>query len=309
MKHSSKKAIYAALAGNALIALTKFIAATVTGSSAMLSEGIHSCVDTGNQFLLLYGWKRAEKPPDAAFPFGYGKEVYFWSFVVAISIFSVGAGVSLYEGIQRLRAQVELSSPQLNFIVLAVALVFESGSWYIAWREFAKGKGDLGSWQAIRRGKDPSLFVVLFEDSAALLGLVVAFIGVLLTSLTGNTAYDAMASILIGVILASTAILLAYETKGLLIGESANREVIQGIREMSELRPEILRTNEVLTMHIGPHFILVNLSVEFQDSATAVDIEIAVAQLDREIKQTWPDVKRVFVEAESWVKPARSAGV
>jgi cation diffusion facilitator family transporter len=309
MKHSSKKAIYAALAGNALIALTKFVAAAVTGSSAMLSEGIHSCVDTGNQFLLLYGWKRAEKPPDADFPFGYGKEVYFWSFVVAILIFSVGAGVSLYEGVERLRAQGELTSPYINYIVLAIALLFEGGSWFIAWREFTKGQGNRSLWQAIRRGKDPSLFVVLFEDSAAMLGLAVAFLGVLLATLTGNMLYDAVASLLIGVILATTAMLLAYETKGLLIGESANREVIQGIRQLAELRPEILKTNEVLTMHVGPHFILVNLSVEFEDAATAVEIETAVAQLDREIKQTWPDVKRVFVEAESWAKPGRQAGV
>lgn len=307
MKHSPRKVIYAALAGNSLIALTKFIAAALTGSSAMLSEGIHSCVDTGNQILLLYGLKRSQKLPDEAFPFGYGKEIYFWSFVVAISIFSVGAGVSLYEGIQHLRAHAELTSPYLNYIVLAIAFVFESGAWYIALREFAKVKGQRGYWEAIRRGKDPAMFVVLFEDSAAMLGILVAFIGVLLTTLTGNAVFDASASILIGVILAATAILLALETKGLLIGESASHEVIRGIREVAKARPEILRTNEVLTMHVGPHYILVNLSVEFKDEATAVEIEHAVAQLDSEIKQAWPDVKRVFVEAESWLRPASQA--
>jgi cation diffusion facilitator family transporter len=301
-EHASRKVIYAALIGNSLIAVTKFIAAALTGSSAMLSEGIHSTVDTGNQLLLLYGLKRARRPADEDFPFGYGKEVYFWSFVVAILIFSVGAGISLYEGIQHLRHPSEMASPHINYIVLGFALLFESAAWYIAWREFSQARGKRGYLEAIRHGKDPSLFVVLFEDSAAMLGILVAFGGVWLTALTGSHIYDAVASILIGVILALTAAWLAYETKGLLIGESADREVVRGIRELAQAHPRILRTNEVLTMHIGPRYILVNLSVEFRDEATAVEIEQVVAGLDRQIKQRWPRVRRIFVEAESWVR-------
>jgi cation diffusion facilitator family transporter len=300
--HASKKVIYAALAGNALIAATKFTAAVLTGSSAMLSEGIHSTVDTGNQVLLLYGLKRAAKPADEQFPFGHGKEVYFWSFVVAIMIFAVGAGVSLYEGILHLSRHSELTSPLLNYIVLGIAFVFEAAAWYIALGEFTIVKGRRGYWEAIHRGKDPSLFVVLFEDTAAMLGILVAFAGVALTAVTGNAVYDAVASIIIGLILGLTAALLAYETKGLLIGESANREVVQGIRELAADFPDMLRVNEVLTMHMGPEYILVNLSVDFEDSATTVELERQISQLDRRIKQRFPRVKRVFVEAEPWMK-------
>lgn len=304
MNHSSKKVIYAALAGNALIALTKFGAAALTGSSAMLSEGIHSAVDTGNQFLLLHGLRRASKPADDLFPFGYGKEIYFWSFAVAILIFALGAGISLYEGILHLYRHAELTSPSVNYIVLAIAFVFEGIAWGIALREFNKAKGKRGYWEAIKHGKDPSLFIVLFEDSAAMLGIIAAFIGVLLTSVTGNALFDALASIVIGVILGVTAIMLAAETKGLLIGESANREVIKCIRRLALDVPEILQINEVLTMHIGPNYILVNLSVEFSDETTAVEIEKVVAGLDYAIKAECPNVKRLFVEAESWVKQA-----
>lgn len=302
MSHASKKVIYAALAGNTLIALTKFTAAALTGSSAMLSEGIHSAVDTGNQVLLLYGLKSAARPADEEYPFGHGKEVYFWSFVVAILIFGLGAGVSLYEGINHLRTHVELTSPYLNYIVLSIAFVFEAGAWTIALREFSQVKGRRGYWEAIRRGKDPSMFVVLFEDSAAMLGILVAFAGVALTAATGDPLYDAAASIVIGLILGTTAALLAYETKGLLIGESANREVVQGIRELACEYPAVERVNEVLTMHMGPEYILVNLSIDFVDRASTGEIERLVAELDQRIKERYPAVQRVFVEAESWVK-------
>jgi len=302
MSHGSYKVIYAALAGNTLIAVIKFAAAAFTGSSAMLSEGIHSAVDTGNQLLLLLGLKRARKPADESFPFGHGKEVYFWSFVVAILIFSVGAGVSVYEGISHLKSPSEFHSPHINYIVLALAFIFEGVAWLIALREFRRSKGKRGYWEAITHGKDPALFIVLFEDTAALLGIVVAFFGVWLTALTANPRFDAIASICIGLILGGTAILLASETKGLLIGESANKEVVRGIRGIAQGLPEILRVNEVLTMHMGPRFVLANLSVEFRDEATAPDIERVVARLDRQIKEEYPFVKRVFVEAETWIK-------
>jgi len=299
MSGASKKVIYAALLGNALVATTKFIAAALTGSSAMLSEGIHSVVDTGNQLLLLLGLHRAKKPADDRFPFGHGKEVYFWSFVVALLIFAVGAGVSVYEGIHHLLHPEPIKSPYINYIVLSLAMLFEGAALYFALTEFSRAKGKWGYLEAVSKGKDPTTFVVLFEDSAALLGLLVAFLGVFLSQVTGNLIYDGLASIVIGLILGGTAIWLAYETKSLLIGESANLKVVAGIRQILAEYSQIGDVNEVLTMHMGPQFILVNLSVDFRDSVTAGELEETIARLDTQIKATWPNVKRVFVEAEA----------
>ncbi len=299
MAKPSKKVILAALIGNTLIAITKFIAAAITGSAAMFSEGIHSLVDTGNQFLLLHGLRRAKKQPDEQFPFGHGKEIYFWSFVVAILIFAVGAGISLFKGIQHILHPHQIENFSINYIVLALAMVFEGGAWYFAFTEFKKTKGKWGYLEAVQRGKDPSLFVVLFEDSAAMLGLAVAFVGILLNQVTGMHIFDGIASILIGVILGSTAIWLAYETKGLLIGESANKRIVDRIRGIAQSYKEIQKVYEVLTMHMGPDFILVNISVKFVSKIHTGDIESTIARLDREIKQTFPTVKRVFVEAET----------
>ena len=295
---SSKKVIYAALVGNGLIAVTKFIAFGMTGSSAMLSEGVHSVVDTGNQGLLLYGLQRSKMPADDEYPFGHGKEVYFWSFIVAILIFAVGAGVSIYNGVHHLLHPVAIQSPNLNYMVLALAMVFEGAAWYFAFSEFTKAKGKWGYLKAVQRGKDPSMFVVLFEDSAAMLGIIVAFAGIFLSQITANPYYDGIASIIIGLILAATAAWLAYETKGLLIGESANKEVIQGIRKIAQSYGNIRHVNEILTLHMGPDFILLNLSVDFDNAASAGDVETSIARLDQEIKQAYPKIKRIFVEAE-----------
>ncbi len=300
MSHAaSKRVIYAALAGNLLIAVTKFVAAFVTGSSAMLSEGIHSTVDTGNQALLLYGIHRSKRPPDDTFPFGYGKEVYFWSFVVALLIFALGSGVSIYEGIHRLSHPAEMKNPTLSYWVLGLSFVFEGGSWLFALKEFSKVKGRWGYLEAVHRGKNPPMFMVLFEDSAATLGLVIAFFGVWLGHRTGNMAYDGWASILIGGLLGATAFWLAVETKSLLIGESALPEVVRGIRALAAGFPEIEHVNEVLTLHMGPEYILVNLSVDFVDSIPAGRVEEVIQELDRLIKERYPLVKRVFVEAEA----------
>jgi cation diffusion facilitator family transporter len=298
MASGSKKVIIAALVGNTLIAITKFAAALVTGSSAMLSEGIHSLVDTGNQILLLYGLKQAKKPPDETFPFGHGKEVYFWSFIVAILIFALGGGISVYEGILHLQHPRAISNPLINYIVLGLAMLFEGAAWYFAFREFSRSKGKWGYLEAIHRAKDPSVFVVLFEDSAAMLGLLVAFAGVALVQTTGVLYFDGAASILIGLILIGTAIWLAYETKGLLIGESANRPVIKAIREILQANALVEHVNEVLTMHMGPDYILATISVDFRDEATANDLELAVAEIDRTIKNQYPQIKRIFIEAE-----------
>lgn len=297
--NASTKVIFAALAGNLAISVTKFIAAFMTGSSAMLSEGIHSLVDTGNQILLLYGLKKARRPADEAFPFGHGKEVYFWSFVVAILIFAVGAGVSVYEGIRHVMHPVAIENPMVNYIVLALALIFEGAAWFFALKEFSKVKGKRSYVEAVHRGKDPSMFVVLFEDSAAILGLLVALAGICLAQVTGNPLYDGLASIFIGCILGATAIWLAVETKSLLIGEGANREVVNAIRKTALSFDEVDAVNELLTMHMGPDFILVNISIRFKRGQLTREIESVVADIDAAIKAEVPEVKRVFVEAES----------
>ena len=299
MASGSKKVIYAALAGNALISVTKFIAATLTGSSAMFSEAIHSVVDTGNQVLLLWGLRRSKKPPDERFPFGHGKEIYFWSFIVAILIFAVGAGISVYEGIKHLFHPRPVENALISYIVLGFAMVFEGAAWLFAWKEFTKVKGRFGTIQAVQRGKDPSLFVVLFEDTAAMAGLVVAFLGIFLGQVTGNLYFDGAASVLIGLILGGTAIWLAYETHGLLIGEGAHPEVLEAIRQIVRRHHIIQHVNEVATMHMGPEYILVNLSVDFRSEASSDDVESVVRALDGELKAALPRVKRVFVEAEA----------
>lgn len=298
--HGTRIVIYAALAGNGLIAITKFVASAITGSSAMFSEAIHSVVDTGNQVLMLYGLKRADQPADARHPFGYSMELYFWTFVVAILIFSLGAGFSIYEGVSKLADPHPIEKPFVNYIVLGVAMVFEGAAWMVAFREFRKTKGTLGYIKAVQRSKDPTVFTVLFEDSAAMLGLIAALIGVGLTQITGNPVFDAIASIAIGIILACTAALLSYESKGLLIGEAARPAVIGNIRKLVNKREGIISINELLTMHFGPHDILLNLSIDFVDGISASEVESLISNMEVEIKSAHPEITRVFIEAQSW---------
>ena len=243
---SSIKAILAALAGNSLIAITKFIAAAHTGSSAMFSEAVHSVVDSGNQLLLLHGIKRSKKSADRQHPFGYGKEMYFWSFVVAILIFGLGAGISFYEGIHKISSPQPVTNPIVNYIVLGLAIIFESWTCFVAVTEFKKSKGAFGWIEAIRRSKDPALFTVMFEDTAALLGLFVALIALMLSDILVLPVLDAVASIIISLILAVTAGLLAYECKGLLTGEGASEEVVSGINQIINESSGISHINEVL---------------------------------------------------------------
>jgi len=295
---SSKTAIYAALVGNALIAVTKFVAASVSGSAAMFSEGIHSMVDTGNQVLLLYGLKRADKPPDSEFPFGHGKEVYFWSFVVAILIFGLGSGVSLYQGWSHLSHPEPLGNLIINYVVLGLAIFFEGGALWVAFREFNKSRRGRSVMAAVRGGKDPSLFVVVFEDSAAMLGLLVALVGTFLYQMTGNIVFDALASICIGVILAATAAWLAYEAKGLLIGEAASPEIVGAINQVLQDDVRVLAVNEVATLHMGPAHVIATLSVDFLDGIDSSAVKTAVTELNRIIKAVDPSIRRVFIEVE-----------
>ena len=301
MPSGSKRVVYAALAGNLAIALTKFVAAALTGSSAMWSEGVHSMVDSGNQALLLYGMRRAARPADARFPFGYGKEVYFWSFVVALLVFATGAGLSLYEGVRHLDTPKEITNPVINYIVLGIALLLEGAPWLAAYRQFNRMRGERGVVEGVQRGKDPTVLAVLFEDSAAIAGLVVAFAGVALYQVTGNPVFDAAASIVIGLILGVTAMWLAFETKGLLIGEAANREVVAEIRRLAERYPEVQRVNEVLTMHMGPEYILAAIGLDIAPNVARSRAHAVMDELDQRIKRSDPRVKRVFIESQTQV--------
>lgn len=298
MAASSKKAVLAALIGNSLIAVTKFIAAFLTFSSAMLAEGIHSVVDSGNQILLLYGLKRAKKPPDKLHPFGYGKESFFWGFIVAILLFAAGSGLSIYEGIHGIMSPHPVKNPGINYVVLGFAFLFESGSLYYALKEFLKEKGKKSFFEAIERSKRPSLFVVLFEDTAALSGILIAFLGIFLGQITGIDRFDGFASLAIGFILAGTAMWLAWKTKRLLIGEGAHIEVVESIREKAENYAEIKTVNEILTLQMGPDNLLVNISVDFRENIEAGKVENVIQELTKKIKARHSSVERVFVEAE-----------
>jgi len=297
--HGSKKVIYAALIGNSLIAVTKFAAATYTGSSAMLSEGIHSLVDTGNQGLLLLGIKRANKPADAKHPFGYGAELYFWAFIVAILIFAVGAGVSIYEGIQKVLHPHPITDPYIAYIVLVLAMIFEAFAWWIAFKEFQQIRGKRGFMETVRQSKDPTVFTVLFEDTAAMLGLIVAFVGLLGVQYLGLPWLDGAASITIGIILAGTAALLAYETKGLLIGEAASPELVGTIKSIVEATPTVHAMNELRTLHRGPRDVLLALSIDFEDELSVGNVEEAIYGLEIAIKSQFPEVTRLFIEVQS----------
>jgi len=299
MASGSKAVIYAALLGNAAIAVTKFGAAAVTGSSAMLSEAVHSVVDTGNQGLLLWGLRRARQPPDEEFPLGHGKEIYFWSFVVSILIFALGAGISIYEGIKHVLHPTELTNPVVNYIVLGLAMIFEGAAWLFAWKGFRKAKGRQGYLEAVHHGKDPTLFVVLFEDSAAMAGLIVAAAGIALGQATGIHQFDGIASIVIGLILGTVALWLAIETKSLLIGESASPEVRRLIGGIVRSHPGIKSLNELLTLHMGPESILAALSVDFVDGLPSEEVEASVEALHRKIRDAAPEVSRLFIEVES----------
>lgn len=295
----SRKVIYAAILGNLLIAATKFIAALFTGSSAMLSEGVHSLVDTGNGGLLLYGLRRAARPADKTHPLGHGRELYFWSFIVALMVFAVGAGVSFYEGIIHILDPEPVANPVVNYVVLGLATIFEGGSWLVALKEFRTVKGKLGYIEAVQESKDPSVFTVLFEDTAALLGLIVAFAGISAAQFFDMPELDGVGSIGISFILGATAIFLARESKGLLIGEAASPEVEKQILELADRDPDIQRANGVLTVHMGPKQIVAGLSVEFEDHVQAPAIEACIERLEAALKTANPDIVTLFVKPQT----------
>lgn len=298
-KTGSKLVVYAALGGNLAIAAIKFVAAGITGSSAMLSEGVHSLVDTTNEGLLLYGMARADKAPDHSHPFGYGRELYFWAFIVALLVFALGAGVSVYEGVAHLLHPEPMQRPLVNYIVLLASMVFEGTSWLIALRDFRSRKGELGYFQAFRRSKDPTTFTVLFEDSAALLGLLIALAGVGAAHWLAMPRLDGVASIAIGIVLAISSLLLARETKGLLIGESAHPQVRDAILRIAGNDPDMRSANGVLTVQMGPDNVVAALSAEFRDGLDSNDIEACVNRIEAAIKHSHPIVSILFVKPQT----------
>ncbi|MEA5503896.1 cation diffusion facilitator family transporter [Halotia wernerae UHCC 0503] len=304
---SSKKTIFAAMGANLAIAITKFIAAAFTGSSAMISEGIHSVVDTGDQLLLLRGISRSQKPADDSHPFGYGQELYFWTFIVAILIFAIGGGMSIYEGISHLINPSPLEDPMWNYIVLGIAMLFEGFSWTVALKEFLPTKGKQNFWEAIKNSKDPTVFTVLFEDSAAILGLLVAMIGIFLGHLFNNVYFDGIASIIIGIILAIVAVVLAIESKGLLVGESANTQTIDSIRFLSKTEPGVKEVIRVLTMQLAPQEVLLNLEIQFSRNLTGEEIASTVNSLEAKVRQRHPEIKQIFIEAKSLAANRKSS--
>ncbi len=299
----SKKVVLIALGANLGIALAKFLAAAWTRSSAMLSEAIHSLVDTSNQALLLYGLARSRRPADARHPFGYSKELYFWSFVVAVLLFSMGAGVSIYEGLEKLRDPHPISDFWINYIVLITALALEGVSAYKALTEFGARRGSRGWFAALRASKDAALFTVVLEDLAAIAGLLIALIALLAVQHLGWEQADAIASIAIGLLLAAVAAFMSIEIKGLLVGEAASPKVIAGIEAIlaGEVRPSgpLVAINEIRSMHLGPEDVLVAASVDAIDGLPAERVEALTSKFERAIKARFPEVRRVFIETQS----------
>ncbi|HEX7030668.1 MAG TPA: cation diffusion facilitator family transporter [Gammaproteobacteria bacterium] len=299
---SSRTVIYAAILGNLAIAAAKFTAAGVTGSSAMVSEGVHSLVDTGNGLLLLLGIRRSRLPPDREHPFGRGKELYFWALIVAILIFAVGGGISVYEGIRHLQHPEPLTDPAWNYAVLGFAMIAEGIAWTIALREFRRIKGDAGYLSTIRRSKDPTKYVVLLEDSAAMLGLIAAFAGIYFGHTLGIPALDGVASLVIGALLAGVAIFLAHECKGLLIGEGISRAMSESIRAIVDSDPAVVTLKRGLSMHLGPNEVLLTMEIEFKPELSAADVAATIDRMDRRIRAAHAEIRYVFVEAQSIAK-------
>lgn len=298
---SSKKVVYAALAGNLLVALTKFVAAGVTGSSAMLSEAIHSLVDTGNEVLLLHGMRRAAKPPDELHPLGHGRELYFWSFVVTLLIFALGAGLSVYEGIGHVMAPEPMSNVVVNYVVLGLALVFESISFSVAIRAFRAAKGDRGYLEAVRQSKDPTMFMVAFEDTAAVIGVLIALAGIAASEALGLPVLDGVASIGIGVVLGVVAMFLAREAKGLLIGEPADTAVVKSICTIARAYPGVERSTGLFTVHLGPEQIIAAIGVDFVDTLSAADVERIVAAIEERVRRANPEIVLLLIKPQGAV--------
>jgi cation diffusion facilitator family transporter len=296
----SQFAILAAIAGNLAIAVTKFVAAAFTGSAAMLSEGIHSIVDTGNGGLMLLGLYKSRKPSDSDHPFGHGHELYFWTLLVGVLVFAIGGGMSVYEGILHILHPVETEHIGWSYAVLGIAVVFEGTTWLAGWKAFSAERGRRGVLQTIHETKDPSSFTVLLEDSAALLGLVFAFVGIFLGRQLGLPYLDGVASVVIGLLLCSVAVLMVYESKGLLIGEGLDQETLKYVRKTVESDPAVERVGALYTLYLGPHEVLLTIELRFHSHISAREVRHGVRRLQKGIQSCHPDIKRIFFGAESF---------
>ena len=296
---TTRGVVYVALAGNLLVTATKLAAALWTGSSAMLSEAVHSFVDTGNELLLLYGMHRAGRRPDADHPIGYGRELYFWSFIVALLVFALGAGVSVYEGILHVRHPEPIVDPSVNYIVLGLAFVFDGASWWVSFRRFRSAKGSMGYYEAFRRSKDPPSFMVLFEDTADLVGILLAALGTYAASRLHLPELDGVASILIGIMLAAIAGLLARESKSLLIGERADPLLSESILRIAEAASPLSRANGVLTVQLAPDQVMAGLSLQFPPDLRASEIEESVIDIEQRIRAAHPEVVTLFIKPQT----------
>ena len=295
-------AIIAAILANIGIGVIKFIAAAISGSSAMVSEGIHSIVDSGNGLLLLFGMRRAAREPDLEHPFGYSHELYFWTLVVAVMIFALGGGFSIYEGLHNFAAigpDTTMGDPLMSYIVIGASAVLEGFSLSVALRNFNKSRGDTSPMRFIREAKDPSLFTVVLEDSAALTGLLVAFCGVFFGHMLNNPYIDAAASVVIGLLLCIVATILLRETKGLLIGEGMRADELREIERIVEADPQIIECGRILTLYLGPDDLLVTLDATFADDSTRDDIDAAIDRVERGIVGAFPQARRIFIESEN----------
>ena len=293
----SKIAIYGAIGANVAIAATKFTVAGITGSSAMLSEGVHSAVDTFNGVLLLVGLKLSQRPATAEHPFGHGKELYFWSLMVAVLIFGLGGGVSFYEGIQHIRNPEPMTDPTWNYIVLGAAMLFEGISFGIALKQFRGESRGRPFWNALHSSKDPTTYTVLAEDSAALVGLLVAAIGIFLSHELNIPELDGAASVVIGLLLAGVAVLLVRESRGLLIGEGIRPETAREIRRIATAQANVHDVGQILSMYIGPEEVLVTLDLHFEDGTRTDDAAAAMTVIQKEVREKFPTIKRLFIEA------------
>ena len=299
MAGSSKIAIYGAIAANSAIAVSKFAAAFFTGSAAMLSEGIHSLVDTGNGVLLLVGIRLSKKPPDSAHPFGYGNEIFFWSFVVAILIFALGGGIALYEGVQHIIQPRQLENVEWNYVVLVLAMIFEGSALRVALKQFEKTRRGRSFFRGLKESKDSTTIAVVVEDSAALVGLVIALLSVFLGQITGWVYFDGIGSVLIGVLLVGVAFFFAVECKALLIGEGLGVDNIEKIQALLEEEPRVFSHRRPLSLYFGPEEVLVNLDVHFVDGLSSDQIEETIDRIEARIKQAVPRVNRIYIEADT----------
>lgn len=299
----TKLVIYVAVTGNLAIAVMKFVAAAHTGSSAMLSEGIHSMVDTGNELLLLLGVNRSHQPADSQHPYGYGKELYFWSLIVAMVLFGFGGGMAIYEGITHIAHPRPLEEPFVAYVILGISMLLEGTSWSFAMRALLVEKGKYTLWQTLRRSYDPSVLTVLLEDTAALIGLTAAFIGIYLAHRFDNPYYDGMASIVIGITLCIVSVILIRESKGLLVGEAAKPEVVASVTALVLDDPAVITVNQVLTLVFGPEEVLLNIEAQFLPSLPVSELAEVVTRLELAIQRSHPRIKRIFIEAASAVVP------